>query len=62
MTTKAKPTETEIRYAIEYALRSETVTAEVSDGCGGSTHEVVYMAASDLEPLVMRMLQELQVI
>ena len=62
MTTKAKPTETEIRYAIEYALRSETVRAEVSDGCGGSTHEVVYMTASDLEPFVTRMLQELQVI
>ncbi len=62
MTPKAKPTESEIRYAIEYALRSETVTAEVQDGCGGSQHEIVYMTASDLEPFVMRMLQELQVI
>lgn len=62
MTTKAKPTETEIRYAIEYALRSETITAEVTDGCGGSTHQAVYMTASDLEQFVTRMLQELQVI
>lgn len=62
MTTKAKPTETEIRYAIEYALRSETITAEVTDGRGGSTHQTVYMTASDLEPFVTRMLQELQVI
>lgn len=62
MTTKAKPTQTEIRYAIEYALRSETITAEVSDDCGGSAHQTVYMTASDLEPFVTRMLQELQVI
>ena len=62
MTTKAKPTELEIRYAIEYALRSETITAEVYDDCGGSTHQTVYMTASDLEPFVTRMLQELQVI
>ena len=62
MTTKAKPTESEIRYAIEYALRSETITAEVTDDCGGSTHQTVYMTASDLEPFVTRMLQELQVI
>lgn len=62
MTTKARPTELEIRYAIEYALRSETITAEVYDDCGGSTHKPVYMTASDIEPFVTRMLQELQVI
>ena len=62
MTTNPKPTQDQIRYAIEYALRSEAITVEVSDGCGGLQESTVHATAADLEPFVMRMLQELQVI
>lgn len=62
MRTNPKPTQDEIRYAIEYALRSETITVEVSDGCGGLQEKTVRATAADLEPFVTRMLQELQVI
>lgn len=62
MPDKARPTEAEIKYAIEYALRSETITAEVADECGGTQEEVVYMTVSDIEPFTMRLLQHLNVI
>jgi len=62
MPDKARPTEAEIKYAIEYALRSEKITAEVSDGCGGSQEDVVYMTVTDIEPFTMRLLQQLNVI
>lgn len=62
MPDKARPTEAEIKYAIEYALRSEAITAEVSDECGGTREEVVYITVSDIEPFAMRLLQQLNVI
>jgi hypothetical protein len=60
MTAKAMPTEYEIRYAIEYALRSEAPPFYVSDGYGGL--EEASIEPSELEPFVMRLLQELNVI
>lgn len=62
MPDKARPTEAEIKYAIEYALRSESITAEVSDECGGTQEEIVYITVSDIEPFAMRLLQQLNVI
>ncbi|MFB8340940.1 hypothetical protein ACWGNA_03255 [Brucella cytisi] len=62
MPDKARPTEAEIKYAIEYALRSESITAEVSDECGGTREGVVYITVSDIEPFTMRLLQQLNVI
>ncbi|CAB4326584.1 hypothetical protein [Brucella sp. 191011898] len=62
MPDKARPTEAEIKYAIEYALRSETVTAEIADECGGTREEVIYMTVSDIEPFTMLLLQALHVI
>lgn len=62
MPDKARPTEAEIKYATEYALRSERITAEVSDECGGTREEFVYMTVSDIEPFTMRLLQQLNVI
>ena len=62
MPDKARPTEAEIKYAIEYALRSETITAEVSDECGCTQEETVYITVSDIEPFTMRLLQQLNVI
>lgn len=62
MPDKARPTEAEVKYAIEYALRSEAITAEVSDECGGTREEVVYITVSDIEPFTMRLLQQLNVI
>lgn len=62
MRNKARPTEAEIKYAIEYALRSEAITAEVSDECGGTQEEIVYITVSDIEPFAMRLLQQLNVI
>ncbi|WP_273795176.1 hypothetical protein [Brucella intermedia] len=59
MPDKARPSEAEIRYAIEYALRSETVTAEVADECGGTQEETVNITVSDIEPFTMRLLQAL---
>lgn len=62
MPDKARPTEAEIKYAIEYALRSETITAEVPDECGGTQEEVVYITVSGIEPFTIRLLQQLNVI
>lgn len=62
MPDKARPTEAEIKYAIEYALRSESITAEVSDECSGTREEVIYITVSDIEPFTMRLLQQLNVI
>lgn len=60
MTTKPEPNQSEIRYAIDYALRSEVITATVHDGCDG--WEEVEVTHPDLEPFVMCLLRELKVI
>lgn len=63
MTERPKPTEAEITYAIEYALRSEGITANVSDGCGGwDEGDCAHITADDLHPFTMRLLQALNVI
>lgn len=59
MPDKARPTEAEIRYAIEYALRSEPISVWESDDEWG---EGANLSASDLEPFTMRLLQQLNVI
>jgi len=59
MPDKARPTEAEIKYAIEYALRSEPISVWESDDEWG---EGTNLSASDLEPFTMRLLQHLNVI
>lgn len=63
MSDKAKPTEAEINYAIECALRSEGIRLSTPDGCGGwLVSEHLDIAAEDLQPFTMRLLQALNVI
>ncbi|RBO89278.1 hypothetical protein [Pseudochrobactrum asaccharolyticum] len=63
MSDREKPTETEIKYAIGYALRSEGIAASMPDGCGGwVTSDHLDLSAEDLEPFTMRLLQALNII
>lgn len=63
MSEKAKPTEAEITYAINYALRSEGIAANLPDGDGGwVSGELLDLNAEDLQPFTMRLLQALNII
>ncbi len=63
MSEKTKPTEAEITYAINYALRSEGIAGSLPDGDGGwITGELFDLNAEDLQPFTMRLLQALNVI
>lgn len=58
MRDKPKPTEAEINYAIEYALRCEPVEGAYDE----DWNKYIDLTASDLQPFAMRLLQALNVI
>lgn len=58
MSDKPKPTEAEINYAIEYALRCDPVDGKYDE----DWNEYIELSASDLQPFTMRLLQALNVI
>ncbi len=58
MSDKPKPTETEINYAIEYALRCEPIAGKYDE----DWNEYIDLTAPELQPFTMRLLQALNVI